>query len=321
MNNQAPIKIAVLDDYGDIARKVADWGTISNHPDVAVFHDHLSDQEALVERLKPFDVICIMRERTPITRALIERLPNLKLIASTGPRNAAIDLEAARERSIDVVHTGYDSAPTTELTWALILALARNIWLESASVRAGGWQTNVGIDLKGKTLGLLGLGNIGSRVAEIAKAFGMNVVAWSQNLTADQAAEHGATLVSKEALFEQSDLISIHVILSDRTKGLVGAQELELMKPTALLVNTSRGPIIDESALIRVLQEKKIGGAALDVFEQEPLPVEHIFRKLDNVLATPHIGYCSESLYKTFYRDSVSNIDNWIKCKSSHSVN
>lgn len=320
MNNQVPIKIAVLDDYVDIASKVADWEMISGKPEVSVFHDHLSDQDALVQRLKPFDVICIMRERTPITRALIERLPNLRLIASTGPRNAAIDLEAARERSIDVVHTGYDSAPTIELTWALILALARNIWLESASVRAGGWQTNVGFDLKGKTLGLLGLGNIGSRVAEIATAFGMNVVAWSQNLTADKAAEHGATLVSKQALFEQSDLISIHVILSDLTKGLVGAQELELMKPTALLVNTSRGPIIDQSALIRVLQEKKIAGAALDVFEQEPLPVEHIFRKLDNVLATPHIGYCSESLYKTFYRDSVSNIDNWIKSKSSLSV-
>ncbi len=316
MNDQAPIKIAVLDDYVDIARKVADWEMLSGKPEVSFFHDHLSDQDALVQRLKPFDVICIMRERTPITRALIERLPNLRLIASTGPGNAAIDLEAARERSIDVVHTGYDSAPTIEFTWALILSLARNIWLESASVRAGGWQTSVGFDLKGKTLGLLGLGNIGSKVAEIAKAFGMNVVAWSQNLTADTAAEHGATLVSKQALFEQSDLISIHVILSDRTKGLVGAQELELMKPTALLVNTSRGPIIDQSALIKVLQEKKIGGAALDVFEQEPLPAEHAFRKLGNVLATPHIGYCSESLYKTFYRDSVSNIDNWIKSKS-----
>ncbi|MGA9151820.1 MAG: D-2-hydroxyacid dehydrogenase family protein [Candidatus Nitrosopolaris sp.] len=249
-------------------------------------------------------------------RNLIERLPNLKLIASTGLRNAAIDLEAAAEHGIEVVNTRYESTPTIEFTWAMILGLARKIWIENASLRAGGWQTSVGLDLRGKTLGLLGLGNIGSKVAEIAKAFEMNVLAWSQNLTEDKATEHGAKFVIKEALFEQSDIISIHVILSERTRGLVGDSELRLMKPSALLVNISRGPIVDEAALITALREKRIAGAAIDVFEQEPLPQEHAFRKLENVLATPHIAYSSESLLETFYKDTVSNIDAWIRSKN-----
>jgi phosphoglycerate dehydrogenase-like enzyme len=251
-----------------------------------------------------------------MTRVLIERLPNLKLIASTGPRNAAIDLAAAADHGIGVVHTRYESTATIEFTWAMILGLARKIWIENASLRAGGWQSSVGFDLQGKTLGLLGLGNIGSRVAEIAKVFGMNVLAWSQNLTQEKATQYGAKLVSKQDLFEQSDVISIHVILSDRTRNLVGAPELELMEPSALLINTSRGPIVDETALITALQENKIAGAAIDVFEQEPLPLEHAFRKLKNVLATPHIGYSSESLYEIFYKDTVSNIDAWIKSKN-----
>jgi len=310
------VKIAVLDDYADVARKVADWDAISGKPEISIFRDHLTDPNALVERLRPFEVVCLMRERTRMDRNLIERLPNLKLIASTGLRNAAIDLEAAAEHGIKVVNTRYESTPTIEFTWAMILGLARKIWIENASLRTGGWQTTVGLDLRGKTLGLLGLGNIGSKVAEIAKAFEMNVLAWSQNLTEDKATEHGAKLVSKEDLFEQSDIISIHVILSEWTRGLVGDSELRLMKPSALLVNISRGPIVDEAALITALREKRIAGAAIDVFEQEPLPQEHAFRKLENVLATPHIAYSSESLLETFYKDTVSNIDAWIRSKN-----
>lgn len=250
------VKIVVLDDYADVARKAADWDAISGKPEISIFRDHLTDPNALVERLRHFEVVCLMRERTRMDRNLIERLPNLKLIASTGLRNAAIDLEAAAEHGIEVVNTRYESTPTIEFTWAMILGLARKIWIENASLRAGGWQTSVGLDLREKTLGLLGLGNIGSKVAEIAKAFEMNVLAWSQNLTEDKATEHGTKLVSKEALFEQSDIISIHVILSERTRGLVGDSELRLMKPSALLVNTSRGPIVDEAALITAQGEK-----------------------------------------------------------------
>jgi len=310
------VKIAVLDDYADVARKAANWDAISGKPEISIFRDHLTDPNALVERLRPFEVVCLMRERTRMDRNLIERLPNLKLIASTGLRNAAVDLEAAAEHGIEVVNTRYESTPTIEFTWAMILGLARKIWIENASLRAGGWQTSVGLDLRGKTLGLLGLGNIGSKVAEIAKAFEMNVLAWSQNLTEDKATEHGAKLVSKEALFEQSDIISIHVILSERTRGLIGESELRLMKPSALLVNTSRGPIVDEAALIKALREKRIAGAAIDVFEQEPLPQEHAFRKLESIMATPHIAYSSESLLETFYKDTVSNIDAWIRSKN-----
>jgi phosphoglycerate dehydrogenase-like enzyme len=281
-----------------------------------VFNDHLPDTDAVVAGLQPFDVVCVMRERTPMTRAVISRLPKLRLIASTATRNASIDLEAAAERGIEVVHTSYSSDSTIELTWALILASARNLVAENASLRAGGWQRLIGDDLRGRTLGVLGLGNIGGAVARIGRAFGMEVIAWSRNLTAERAAEAGAALVSKEELFRQADILTIHLVLSSRTRGLVSAKELALMKPTARLVNTSRGPIVIEADLIAVLQSGKIAGAALDVFDQEPLPADHLFRSLPNLLATPHIGYVSRDLYQRFYQDTVDNIRQWLDRQS-----
>lgn len=248
----------------------------------------------------------------PLPRNIIERLPNLKLIASTGAGNASIDVTAASERGIAVVHTGYRSDPAIEFTWVLILASVRHIVTESNSVRSGGWQKTVGTDLRGKTLGVLGLGRIGSEVARIGRAFGMNLIAWSQNMTAQAAEAAGATLVSKNQLFEQADILTIHLVLSSRTRGLIGAAELARMKPTARLINTSRGPIVEEQALISVLKKKQIAGAAIDVFDVEPLPPDHPLRALDNILATPHIAYVSQGLYKTFYEDTVSNIREWL---------
>ena len=305
-------KIAVLDDYQNAALESADWSVLGHRADIAVFQEHLADPETLIERLLPFDVICVMRERSPLPRHIIECLPNLKLIASTGAGNASIDVAAAGDRGIAVVHTGYSSEPAIEFTWALILASARHIVAESNSVRSGGWQQTVGADLRGKTLGVLGLGHIGSEVARIGKAFGMNLIAWSQNMTPQAAEAAGAILVSRNQLFGQADILTIHVVLSSRTRGLIGAAELARMKPTALLINTSRGPIIEEQALINVLKNKQIAGAAIDVFDVEPLPPDHPFRELDNILATPHIAYVSQDLYKTFYEDTVSNIRKWL---------
>jgi phosphoglycerate dehydrogenase-like enzyme len=305
-------KIVVLDDYQNAALESADWSVLHDRADTSVFQDHVADPDAVVERLRPFDVVCVMRERCPLPRNVIERLPNLKLIASTGPVNASIDVAAAVDHGIAVVYTGYRSDPTVELTWALILASARHIVTESNSVRSGGWQQTVGTDLRGKTLGVLGLGNVGSQVARVGSAFGMNLIAWSQNMTPEVAKAAGAILSSKDQLFERADILTIHLVLSSRTRGLVGAAELAKMKPTARLINASRGPIIDEQALISVLKNKQIAGAAIDVFDIEPLPPSHPFRTLDNVLATPHIGYVSHGLYKTFYEDTVSNIRNWL---------
>jgi phosphoglycerate dehydrogenase-like enzyme len=279
---------------------------------LTVFNDHVADPDAVVARLQPFEIICVMRERTQMARAVIERLPNLCLIASTGAPNASIDPAAAAERGVQVVHTGYWSAPTVELTWALILADARHLVTETAAVRGGGWQQSVGEDPSGRTLGLLGLGNIGSAVARIGKAFGMNLIAWSQNLTAERAAAADAVLVPKEELFRQARLIGIQPVLSRRTRGLIGAPELGLTKRTARCVNTSRGPIVDEAALVDALRKGEIGGAAIDVFDQEPLPSNHQFRQLPNVLATPHIGYVSRRLYQCFYQDTVENIRKWL---------
>ena len=309
---QGPFRVAVLDDYQNIAAAMADWSVLEPRASVSVFNDHLADQEALVARLQSFEIVCVMRERTPMTRNVIERLPTLRLIASTGPRNASIDVKAAEERGVAVLHTGYSSAPTVELTWALILASARNLVAEVESVRSGGWQCHVGDDLSGKTLGLLGLGNIGSAVARIGQAFDMRVIAWSQNLTAERAAAAGAELVTKEQLFREADIVSIHLVLSKRTRGLVSAAELTLMKPTARLVNTSRGPIIVEADLLEALKMRAIAGAAIDTFDQEPLPPDHPFRSAPNLLATPHIGYVSRGLYQRFYQDSVDNIVRWL---------
>ena len=314
-----PIKVAILDDYQNVALTMADWSPLNHRAEITVFNDHLADLGDLIERLQPFDVICVMRERTPLSRAVIESLPNLKLIASTGARNASIDEAAATERGIEIRHTGYSSTPTIEFTWALILAMARHIPLENQSLRQGGWQLSLGEELAGKTLGLLGLGRVGSAVGIIAQAFRMNVVAWSQNLTAERAEEKGAQLVSKDQLFSTADFVSIHVQLSERTRGLVGATELAQMKPTSRLINTSRGPIVDAAALLEALTTGRIAGAALDVYDVEPLDNPHPLRALPNVLATPHIGYVSKELYRTFYGDTVDNIVQWLD-KAGNSV-
>jgi phosphoglycerate dehydrogenase-like enzyme len=309
-------RIAILDDYQNLAFEMADWSSLRNRTEITVFNDHLSDPEAIVARLSPFDVVCVMRERTPLPREILIRLPMLKLIASTGSRNGSIDLAAAAEFGIEVTHTGYDSSPTIELTWALILASARNIVEENASLRSGGWQRTVGDGIRGKTLGVLGLGNVGSEVARIALAFHMEVIAWSEHLTPEIAKSHGARWVSKEELFRQSDILTIHLVLSNRTRGLVGAPEFRLMKLSARLVNTSRGPIIQETALLEALRERRIAGAAVDVFDVEPLPRDHPFRRLENVVATPHIGFVSRELYRTFYQDTVNNIAKWLEKRS-----
>ena len=309
---RARAKVAVLDDYQGVALEMADWSVLEDRAEVAVFHDTLAGASDVVARLLPYDVVCVMRERTPLTRHIISSLPRLKLICSTGPGNASIDLDAARERGIPVKHTRYSSTATIEYTWALLLALARHVPRENLSLRGGGWQTSVGEEIHSKTLGLLGLGNVGAGVARIGLAFGMRVIAWSQNLTQAQASAVGVSLVGKDELFAQADYLSVHVRLSERTRGLVGAPELSLMKPAARLVNTSRGPIVDEAALVHALQQGRLAGAALDVYNTEPLPPDHVFRTLPNVLASPHLGYVSRQMYEVFYGDTVNNIVTWL---------
>jgi phosphoglycerate dehydrogenase-like enzyme len=308
----ALIKIAILDDYQNVALKMADWSALRSRASIEVFSDSISNPDDLVARLLPFDVICVMRERTPLPRGIIERLPQLKLIVSTGPKNSSIAIDAAEERGIVVKNTRGSLTAPIELTWALIMASARNLTLEAASLRAGGWQQGLGHELKGKTLGVLGLGRIGGKIARIAQAFEMKVITWSDRTTEQQAAEVGATLVPKEQFFAQADILTIHLVLVDATRGLVGAKELAQMKPTSWLVNTSRGPIVDEVALIQALKEKRLAGAALDVFNVEPLPEDHPFRTLDNVLATPHLGYVSREQYEGYYSDTVQNIATWL---------
>jgi len=311
MTTQLP-KIAVLDDYQGVALDLADWSVLSGRADVTVFRDHLSDPAAVIARLQPFDVVCVMRERTPLPRAILTALPRLRLIVSTGGRNASIDLDAAREQGITVCNTGGGGNGTVELTWALIHAAMRQLPAETASIRAGGWQVAVGGDLIGKTLGIVGLGRIGSGVAGEARAFEMDVVAWSPNLTQEKADAAGARLVSKADLFRTADIVTIHMVLSDRTRGLISAEDLALMKPTSWLVNTSRGPLVDEAALIEALQQRRLAGAALDVFNTEPLPANHPLRTLPNVVATGHIGFVTEASYRVFYRDTVQCIVNWL---------
>jgi len=302
------MRVAVLDDYLNVARASADWSVLDGRADLTVFHEAFDDAEAAVTALQSFEVVVAMRERTPFPRAVLERLPNLKLLITTGMRNLAIDVAAARKRGVVVCGTRSDKAPTAELTWALILGLARNVATDHAAMRAGGWQSRVGVGLGGRTLGLLGLGSIGTLVARAGQTFGMDVVAWSQNLTAERAAEVGVRRVAREELFESADVLSIHVVLSERTRGLVGARELGLMKPTAFLVNTSRAPIVDEAALIAALDEGRLAGAALDVYDQEPLPGDHPLRRTERLLLTPHMGYVSDANMATMYRDAVADI-------------
>jgi phosphoglycerate dehydrogenase-like enzyme len=311
------MKVAILDDYQNVALQLADWSAVRQHAAITVFNDHLVDPAAVAERLRPFEVVCVMRERTPLTREILQQLPNLKLVASTGPRNASIDTQAATDLGIAVTATGYDATPTIEFTWSQILACMRRIDREAASLKAGGWQTSLGSNLRGKSLGVVGLGNIGKEVARIGLAFGMKVIAWSQNLTEEKASAAGASLVDKQTLFHEADLVTVHLVLSHRTRGLIGAPELALMKPTARLVNTSRGPIVDEAALVEALQARRIAGAAIDVFDVEPLPPDHPFRKLENILATPHIGYVSEDLYRIFYGDASASIAKWLEVNAA----
>jgi phosphoglycerate dehydrogenase-like enzyme len=302
------LKVAILDDYQSVAAGMADWSRLPPGTQVQYFHDHLADPDALVRRLKEFQVVMGMRERTPFPKSVLARLPELRLLITSGGRNASFDTAAATELGIAVCGTGGAGEGPTELTWGLIIGLARQIHQEDQRTRQGQWGFAVGMGLHGKTLGLLGLGHIGSQMARVGNALDMNVIAWSQNLTAQRAAECQATLVDKDTLFRDADVVSIHVRLSPRTRGLVGAHELGLMKPTAYFINISRGPIVDEKALVDVLRRKAIAGAGLDTFDVEPLPKDHPFLKLPNTLLTPHVGYVTQEAYRAYYTGTVDCI-------------
>lgn len=305
------LNVAVLDDYQGVAERFADWSRVRARCAVQFFDRPLRTVDEAATALADFDIICLMRERMPVPGALIQRLPKLQLICVTGAHNRTLDLRAATARGIVVSYTESASTehPTSELTWALILAAARGIVGENQSVRSGGWQTSVGRTLHGRTLGLLGVGRVGKAVARIGTAFGMKLLAWSPNLTAERAAEADARLVSKSALFAESDVVTVHLVLGDRTRGIVGAEELALMREDTILVNTSRGPLIQEPALIDALRKGRPGVVALDTFDSEPLPADHPFRSMDNVLATPHLGYVTEDTYRQFYASTVENIE------------
>jgi phosphoglycerate dehydrogenase-like enzyme len=302
-------RIAVLDDYQYVAATYADWSQLPEPVEVVEFSAHIGDEDRLVAHLQPFDVVIAMRERTPFPRRVLERLPSLRLLVTTGMRNASIDVAAARELGVTVCGTGAHPSGTAELTWALILAVARHLPQEDASMRAGGWQQSVGTDLAGGVLGVVGLGRLGSRVAQVGLAFGMDVVAWSQHLTDERAAEVGVRRAAGlHDLLDDADVVTIHLQLSDRTHGLIGHAELARMKPTAILVNTSRGPIVDEAALVTALREGTIGGAGLDVFATEPLPRHHPLREMRRAVLTPHLGYVTEATYQVFYREAVEDV-------------
>ncbi len=308
------LRCAILDDYLDLALKVADWSNISDRIDTTVFREPFASPEATVSALADFEIICAMRERTALPRAVIEALPKLKLLITSGMRNAAIDMEAAKERTVVVCGTQYGRDPTAALTMGLILELTRNIGRENACMHAGRpWQNFVGIEIEGRTLGVVGLGKLGTKIAGLAKAFGMNVIAWSPNLTPEKCKEAGVGYATKEELFVTADIITVHVVLSSRSRGLVGREDLARMKPSAYLVNTARGPIVDEVALLAALREKKIAGAGIDVFSVELLPVDHPFRKLDNLVLTPHLGYATEDSFRVHYSQMVETIDAWFK--------
>ena len=305
-------RTVVLDDYQDVARRFGPWDRLGDAVDLEVWNEHVGDEHELVRRLAGAEIVMAMRERTPFPRSVLERLSDLRLLVSTGRGNASIDVGAARELGIVVCGTDIPVSPTAELTWGLILAVTRNIPAEDASVRSGGWQRSVGPELAGRTLGVIGLGRQGGRVAAFGKAFDMEVLAWSQNLDPDDARAQGVEPVSKEDLLARADVLSIHLRLSDRTRGLIGARELSRMKPTAFLVNTSRGPIVDEAALLIALRKGVIAGAALDVYDEEPLPPEHPLRSMANTVVTPHIGYVSEGTYEIFFEQAVEDIEAYL---------
>lgn len=305
-------KIAVLDDYLDVAIRMADWKNLPPNCRIDVFNRAFADEDEATRTLADHAVVVAMRERTPFPKSLIDRLPNLKLLVTTGMRNLAIDMAAARARGIDVCGTGILPYPAAEHCWALIMALAKRIPEADRAMHQGRWQEGLCTGLKGKTLGLFGLGKLGAQVAAVGLAFGMKIVAWSQNLTADRCKEVGAALVDKDVLFRDSDFIAVHVVLGDRTRGAVGARELGLMKPTAFLVNTSRGPIIDETALIAALRSRKIAGAGIDVYDVEPLPADHPLRGLDNAVLTGHTGYVTEENLRLMYEEALGDVRAWL---------
>ena len=305
-------RCAIIDDYQGCALGMADWGALAADVEVEAFRDHVSDEDELARRLAGFEIVCAMRERTPFPRSLFEKLPRLELLLTSGMRNLSIDGAAAAEHGVTVCGTPSVGTPTAELAWGLILALARSIPAEDRTVRAGGWQETLGVSLEGKTLGVIGLGRLGSRVAGIGKAFGMEVVAWSQNLTEARCREVGVALADKETLLRTADVVTIHLLLSERTRGLIRASDLALLKNDAFLVNTSRGPIVDEAALIDALERRAIAGAGLDVFDIEPLPENHPFRRLDNTVITPHLRYVSVENYRAYFPAMVEDIRAWL---------
>ena len=304
----------ILDDYQDAARRFADWDRLAGRVAVSAVHETITDPDALVARIGGAEILVIMRERTPVPASLLARLPNLRLLVTSGMRNAAIDLAAAKRQGITVCGTASHPAPPAELTWALILGLVRRVAPESANLRAGGpWQESVGTDLAGARLGIVGLGKIDTRIARVARAFDMEVAAWSPNLTEARAEAAGVRrATSKEALLAESDVVTLHLVLSEATRGIIGAADLARMKPTAFLVNTARAGLVDQAALVRALAENRIAGAGLDVFETEPLPADSPFRTLPNVLALPHLGYVSAANYRTYFSEAVADIEAWL---------
>ena len=308
-----PVQVAVLDDYQEVARELGPWETLEPEAEVTFFHDHMLRSGVVRDLLVGFEVVVAMRERTPFTAKRLASLTDLRLLVTTGMGNAAIDMDAAREHGITVCGTASLPSPTAELAWGLIIALQRNILEEDRRMREGGWQRTIGPELAGRTLGILGLGRLGRRMARIARAFEMEVIAWSEHLTAEAAEEAGAARVERDELFARADVLTIHTRLSDRTRGLVGARELGLMKPSAVLVNTSRGPILDEDALLEALRKGVIAGAALDVYAKEPLPKDSELREAPRTLLTPHLGYVTTGTYEVMYRDAVEDIAAWMR--------
>ncbi|MGE0618838.1 MAG: D-2-hydroxyacid dehydrogenase family protein [Afipia sp.] len=308
-----PLRCAILDDYQNVALKFADWSPLKDRIDIAVFDQPFASQDDAIRALQDFEIVCAMRERTPFPREVLTALPKLKLLLTSGMRNAAFDLEAANERGVTVCGTGGVGNATASLAIGLMLELTRRIGFENARMHDGElWQTTMGQDVEGMTLGVVGLGKLGQKVAKIAQALGMNVIAWSQNLTPEACAAAGVSYATRDDLFATADIVSIHVILSKRTRGLITRDDLARMKPTSYLVNTARGPIVDEAALLDALQRKAIAGAGLDTFSVEPLPLDHPLRKLDNVVLTPHLGYVTESNYRRYYSDMVEDIAAWL---------
>jgi phosphoglycerate dehydrogenase-like enzyme len=315
------MRIALMDDYQQVAKGSADWSRLPAGCELKIFHDHVSDLDALTKRLADFDVAMALRERTAFPAKLLERLPRLKMIPTAGPRNASIDLEACTRLGIVVSHTAGGPDSTSELTWGLILSLLRHIPYEHHALRQGTWQTTVGTEVGGRTLGVIGLGHIGARVTKVGLAFGMKALAWSQNLTPEKATAAGAEYATLERLLRESDIVTIHTRLSDRTRGLLGATQLGWMKPSAVLINSSRGPIVDQAALVDALRTKRIAGAGLDVYDVEPLPKDNPLLKLDNVVMTPHLGYVTHDVYKGFYNQTLENILGYLSDKPLRMLN